>query len=161
MNLLLILSLLFVTIVIGNPAFSADYEKGVDASLQGDFKTAMKEWRPLAERGGATAQFQVGWLYYEGKGVTQNYKTAEKWYRLAAEQGYAYAQRGLGQIYADRNGISKDYEHAYMWFSIAASLWDLDAGKMRDNVAKKMSPADISAAQKLVRECVYKKYKSC
>ena len=161
MNLLLILFLLFITTVSGNPAYSADYEKGVDASLRGDFKTAMKEWRPLAERGGATSQFQVGWLYYEGNGVTQNYKTAAKWYRLAAEQGYAYAQRALGRIYADGNGILKDNIHAYMWLSIAASLWDSDAGKIRDNVTKKMTPADISAAKKLIRECVYKKYKGC
>ena len=31
----------------------------------------------------------------------------------------------------------------------------------RDMVAKEMTPADISAAQKLARECVKKNYKDC
>jgi uncharacterized protein len=156
-----VLSFLFAILIVGNPAFSADYEKGVDASLRGDFKTAMKEWKPLAVRGGATSQFQVGWLYSEGKGVTQNYRTAIKWYRLAAEQGYAYAQSALGGMYADGIGVSQDYSHSYMWFSIAASLWDPDAGQMRDQVARQMTVTQLETAQRLIRECVQKNYKSC
>jgi hypothetical protein len=141
--------------------FSADYEKGVDASLRGNFKTAMKKWKPLAERGDATSQFQVGWLYFEGKGVTQNYSTAVKWYRLAAEQGFAYAQSALGLMYSNGTGISQDYTRTYMWFSIAASLWDTNAGAMRDAVAKKMSSTQLETARILIRECVQKNFKGC
>ena len=36
-----------------------------------------------------------------------------------------------------------------------------NASKNRDIVAKKMNSTDISAAQKLARECVRKKYKGC
>ena len=35
----------------------------------------------------ATAQFQVGWMYSKGPGVSRDDKTAVKWYRVAAEQG--------------------------------------------------------------------------
>jgi TPR repeat protein len=156
-----ILLLIFVILIVAKPVFSADYEKGVDASLRGDFKTAMKEWKPLAERGGATSQFQVGWLYNEGKGVTKNYETAVKWYRLAAVQGYAYAQSRLGRMYEGGYGVSQNYILAYMWFSIAAMQWDKDAGKMRDKVTKHLTTAQLKTAQELARECVRKKYKGC
>ena len=33
--------------------------------------------------------------------------------------------------------------------------------KTRDIIAKEMTPADLSAAQKLARECIRKKYKGC
>ena len=159
--LLFRLPILFLICVVATPVFAADYEKGVDASLRGDFKTAMKEWKPLAELGGATSQFQVGWLYNEGKGVTKNYENAVKWYRLAAEQGYAYAQTALGRMYKGGYGVSQNYIYSYMWFSIAASQWDKDAEKMRDKSIEYLTTAQLKVAQELAQECVHKKFKGC
>ena len=51
--------------------------------------------------------------------------------------------------------------YAHMWSNIAASSGNKVATKNRDIVEKLMTPADISAAQKLARECVRKKYKGC
>jgi TPR repeat protein len=155
------LSFLLLFLVVATPVFSADYEKGVDASLRGDFMTAMNEWKPLAERGGATSQFLVGWLYNEGKGVTKNYDTAIKWYLLAAEQGYAYAQTALGRMYEGGYGFSQNYIYAYMWFSVSASRWNKDAEHLLDKSAKYLSIAQLKMAQELARECVRKKYKGC
>ena len=51
--------------------WSADFKKGLDAAKKGDYATAMGEWRPLAERGDATAQFNLGWMCANGKGAPQ------------------------------------------------------------------------------------------
>ena len=168
MRRLLFLPVLLLTFFLGNPASSADYhvssahyQKGVDAALRRDFATALREWKPLAEQGDATPQFQLGWMYEEGHGVTQDYKTAIKWYKLAAEQGYAYSQTALGHMYENGHGVLQDYARAYMWFNIAASLWDTDARKKQDIVAKKMNPTQIEEAQRLALECVKKNYKGC
>jgi hypothetical protein len=75
---LLIISVLFLTLVVGNPAFSADFEKGVTAYQSGDYATALREWIPLAEQGDANAQFQIGAMYDVGKGVLKDYKTARR-----------------------------------------------------------------------------------
>ena len=75
---------------------SADFQKGLDAAQKGDFATALREWKPLAEQGVAFAQYNLGVMYANGQGVPQNYKTAVKWYRLAAKQGLAGAQYYLG-----------------------------------------------------------------
>jgi hypothetical protein len=48
-----------------------------------------------------------------------------------------------------------------MWTNIAASQGYKDATNNRDILAKKMTPADISKAQDLARECVNKNYKGC
>ena len=142
-------------------SWSADFQRGKDAYQSGDYATALREWTPLAEKGNASAQGNLGWMYDEGLGVPQDYKTAVKWYRLAAAQGLAVAQYNLGSMFYKGQGVPQDNVYAHMWLNIAASSGDTDAVKNRDIVAKKMTPADISTAQKLARECVRKKYKGC
>ena len=121
----------------------------------------MKWWTLTADQGNARAQNNLGVMYNRGKGVSKNNKTALKWYRLAAEQGYAFAQNNLGFMYGNGKGVSRDYIRAHMWWSIAASSGDKDAISGRDAVSKRMTPADITTAKKLARECVRKKYKGC
>ena len=142
-------------------SWSADFQKGLDAAERGDYATALKEWTPLAEQGNAIAQFNLGVMYDEGTGVPQDYNTAVKWVTLAAEQGNADAQYNLGLMYGNRGGVPQDYVRAHMWFNLSASQGGEDATQSRDIVEKRMTPADISAAQKLARECVKKNYKGC
>ena len=47
----------------------ADFVTGWQAYQRGDFALAMVEWRPLAERGDARAQYNMGVIYDEGRGV--------------------------------------------------------------------------------------------
>ena len=46
----------------------------------------------LAELGFSFAQYNLGRMYYEGDGVSQDYKKAAEWYNKAAIQGNSYAQ---------------------------------------------------------------------
>ena len=162
MKNLLILPVLLLTLLVGTPASSADWKKGAAAYQSSDFATALREWTPLAKQGNADAQFNLGLMYHEGQGVPQDDKTAAKWWKLAAEQGDAGAQSNLGAMYYNGYGVIKDYVYAHMWWNIAASSGDTEnASKNRDIIAKQMTPADNSAAQKLARECVRKNYKGC
>jgi len=155
-------SLILLLFLLGlNPALGADFQKGLDAYERGDYATALKEWTPLAEQGNAYAQHNLGVMYSNGQGVPQDDKTAVKWYTLAAEQGNAIAQHNLGAMYAFGTGILKDYVYAHMWGNIAAMNGNEKGGKLRDDFEKQMTPADISAAEKLARVCVAKTYKGC
>ena len=159
-NLFIVLILTFFSY----PSFvwGADIQKGHAAVQKGDFAAALREWKPLAEQGNATAQYNLGLMYRKGDGVTQDYKTAVKWYRLSAEQGLAVAQRQLGLMYGIGNGgVIKDNIYAHMWINISALNGYKNADKLREYIAKKMTSADISTAQRLARECVEKKYKGC
>ena len=137
---------------------SVDFQKGLTAYESGDYATALREFEPLAIQGIAHAQFYLGVMYAQGRGVPQNDETAMKWFRLSAGQGDARAQTGLGAIYAI---ALKDYVYAHMWGNLAAMNGDKSGAKLFDEIKEKMTPADISAAQKLTRECIRKKYKGC
>jgi len=60
------------------------FEDGVAATLKGDYATAMRLWRPLADQGVASAQYNLGVMYANGQGVPQDYAAAVSWYRKAA-----------------------------------------------------------------------------
>ncbi len=90
----------------------ADWEAGVDAYQARDYATALKEFKQLAEKGDAGAQYNLGMMYDKGLGVAQDYKEALKWYRLAAEQGFAAAQYNLGVMYDKGEGVTQDDKEA-------------------------------------------------
>jgi len=179
------------TLGLTAPAW-AGWDEGVAAAKRGDYATARREWRPLAEQGNANAQFNLGLMYDNGQGVSQDYAKALQWYRKAAEQGNVEAQYNLGFMYDNgqgvpqdyakalrwwrkaaeqgnakaqsklgfmyRNGLGvpQDYVQAHMWYNLVASRsppgMDRDrAVKNRFIIAQKMTPAQISEAQKLAR----------
>ena len=131
-------------------------EDAASAHERGDDATAVQLLRPLAEEGNAFAQFALGFIYDAAKGISQDDAEAAKWYRKAADQGVAGAQYNLGAMYADGHGVLLDYVEAYKWLSVAASRFPAEnrdvAVKMRDLVAAKMTPTQISEAQKLARD---------
>ncbi len=127
-----------------------------------DDAEAMGWWRKAAEQGNAGAQNNLGVMYGKGLGVPQDYAEAVGWYRKAAEQGYATAQHKLGVMYGKGLDVPQDEAQAYMWFKLASSTFppgeDRDrAVKNRDIAAERMTPAQISEAQKLAREWKPKK----
>jgi len=126
-----------------------------------NYKTALKWYRRAAEQGVADAQYNLGEIYHKGHGVRQDYKTAVKWYRRAAEKGLGAAQSNLGVMYGMGNGVIQDNVYAHMWGNLGASNGNENGGKLRDFLAKRMTPSQIAEAQKLARECVAKKYKGC
>ena len=178
-------------------AQAQDWAKGFSAYEGGDFATALKEWRPLAEQGDADAQYNLGVMYDNGDGVAQDYAEAVRWFRLAAEQGYAYAQSNLGVMYQNGNGVVQDYAEAvklyrlaaeqghagaqnnlgvmyaygngvlqnnilsHMWYNIASANGKKKSSEWRDNIATKMTSADISKAQAMAKVCMSSGYKNC
>jgi TPR repeat protein len=99
MRTLIIIQVLLFSLSLSISSYAADFNKGLTAAQSGDFATALKEWKPLAEEGNAAAQNNLGLMYHNGWGVPQDYKEAARLYRLAAEQGDADAQSNLGVMY--------------------------------------------------------------
>ncbi len=129
----------------------------VEAAESGDYVTALRLWRPLATQGHAYAQYNLGGMYNEGQGVPRDYAEAVKWYRKAAKQGYSQAQYNVGVMYHKGRGVPQNNVQAHMWFDLAASRSPPGelrymAVKARDLVAERMTPAQITEAEKLARE---------
>ena len=148
------------TLIFGTAetSHSADFDKGWKAYQTEDYATALREWTPLAEQGDAEAQFSLGVMYEHGQGVPQDNKAAVKLYRLAAEQGVAKAQFNLGVMYHKGQGVPQNHTHAHMWLNIARSDGYKKAAEAIKILGKIMSPAQITMAQGLARECVAKNY---
>ena len=126
-------------------SLAQDYQKGKDAYLKRDYATALSEWKPLAEQGDAEAQYNLGWMYEAGEGVTQDYAEAVNWFRKAAEQGNAGAQNNLGSRYILGKGVIQDIVLAHMWYDIAASNGNENAVMIREYIANLMNASTTRA----------------
>ena len=118
---------------------------------QGDYTTALQHWRPLAEQGHASAQYNLGVMYWNGKGIRRDYVEAVKWWRKAAEQGNTNAQANLGGMYVNGDGVNKDYVTAYMWFTLAAAQGNENASNALTEGTSMMTSSQIAEAQRRAR----------
>ena len=151
-----LITLLLLLAVYG-AVLAGPFEDGVAAYESGDYATALRLNRSLAEQGQSTAQYNLGFMYDKGLGVPQDDAQAVTWYRKAAEQGYPTAQYDLGIMYGKGRGVPQDYVEAHKWANLAAaSATDAEtrdkATHNRDLIASKMTPAQIAEAQKLARD---------
>jgi hypothetical protein len=104
-----------------------DEERDSPTNGRGDYATAMRLLRPLADQGVAKGQSNLGDMYFWGQGVPQNYATALGWYRKAADQGDAKAQFQLGLMHQLGQGVPQDYPAAMGWFQKVADQGFADA----------------------------------
>lgn len=108
-------------------------EDGNAAVERGDYATALRFWRPLAEQGSAEAQCSLGWMYATGlvPGATEaeDLMRAYMWLNLGASNIPGEA----GQKAANR----------------------------RDGVAKRLTPTQVNRAQEMARQCRAKNFKDC
>jgi len=145
------IALVLSIVCLAVPAWG-DFKAGMDAYNRGDYATALREWRPLAELGDASAQFSLGLSYENGDGVPRDYAKARQWYEKAASQGDAKAQLYLGMQSSFGQGGSVDLVQAYMWYSLAAGNGNAHAPGYRNDLTRQMTPAQIAEAQKRARE---------
>lgn len=99
---------------------AAQLDDAVAAVHRGEYHVAFQLTSPLAEKGDARAQFNIGYMYANGWGVKRNLAEAIKWYRKAAEQGLEIAQHYLGLAYFNGDGVERDDAEAARWFKRAA-----------------------------------------
>jgi TPR repeat protein len=60
-------------LIFATAVWAGDFEDGVAASNKGDYKTAISFYKKAAEQGGSAAQYNLGLMYGNGKGVLQDW----------------------------------------------------------------------------------------
>ena len=126
--------LLSIALVFTTSSFDAlaqgelSFDAGIAAKDRGHYATAIRAWLPLAEAGSAESQNNIGHMFEEGLGVSQNYQTAMSWYRKAAEQDLAQAQHNVGLLYYNGYGLQANPREAVRWFRQSADQ-GLDASE--------------------------------
>jgi TPR repeat protein len=85
--------------------------------------------------------------------VPQSYSEAALWCRRAANQGNSQGQYLLGLMYDKGQGVTEDFVQAYKWLNLAATRASGPkkefSYRIRDAVATKMSPDQVTKAQQL------------
>jgi TPR repeat protein len=89
------------TALAGPDQGASQYIDGVDAAINGNYRSAYTNWISLAKRGDARAQFNLALLYHAGLYVQFNEQQAIFWYRKAAENGIREAQEYLAVGYKE------------------------------------------------------------
>jgi TPR repeat protein len=102
-------------------------DAGYEAYKRGDYATAHRVWKSLAEGGDASAQYNLGLLYHHGLGVESKISEAAQWYGRAAENGNADEQKAIGDLYAKGFWGKKDYAKAATWYRMAAEQGHAEA----------------------------------
>ncbi|MBV5327014.1 MAG: SEL1-like repeat protein [Chlorobium sp.] len=99
-------------------------KEALEAYHAGDFKKACQLFILKADQGDTYAQYSLGLMYGEGRGIPQDDKEAVKWFRLAAEQGHRSAQWKLELISAKGRGVQQDDKEAVKSYRLAAEQGD-------------------------------------
>ena len=101
--------------------------KGLEAYRRKDYKSALKEFTPLAEDGNVEAQFKLARMAYTGRGIAKDYNEAAKWAEKAAENNHSNAQLLLAALYFEGRGVAQSYATAAKWLHKAAKQNNADA----------------------------------
>jgi len=150
-RLLFLITLLFPLIS------QAGFDEAVAAYESGDFATAVKEYRALAEQSDPRAEFALGFHHHYGYGVPKDQAEAIKWFRLAASHGDVQSRYYLGIMHQKGEGVAKDLVAAHMWLS----LYSRNAPNHRDQaytkeiidgIERKLNEEQIAQAKKIAKE---------
>ena len=143
-----LLSILLFLIATSN--LRADFNNGVVAYLSGNYDQAYTTMQSLAETTDHDyAQYFMGVMLLEGRGVKKDLENASKWLRKAAEKGIAPAQYRLGELYMNGQGVPKDYEFAYAWLSTGATQQHKKSIALFGKVESRLSGEELEEAKKL------------
>ena len=105
--------------------------------------------RRRAEAGDPDAQYEMGCLFYEGRGgVRRDYSEAFRWYMKAAAQGHNSGLCDAGYCHRNGHGVEQDFAAAFRLYMKAAqqgcptgAYWVAHAYEHGEGV-----PADIAQA---------------
>jgi|GEM_PF-620713 len=99
----------------------------VEETVDNNYETAAQNYSRAADTGDAIAQFNLGLIYENGKGVAVDNQKAKSMYLQSAQQGYAKAMTQLAGLYFKGVDGKRDDQQALNWYKKAAALGDQGA----------------------------------
>jgi len=87
-----------------------------------DYPRAMAAYKVAAEGGHALCQWEVGTMYYNGRGVDVDYAQARAWIENAAAQDDPEAVGQLGTMYGEGKGVTTSFRRAREYYERAIEL---------------------------------------
>ena len=114
-------------------------------------REAMRVLKLAAVQGAVYAQYLVGFMYREGKGILrQDNKEAVYWLTQAAKRNYTPAQNKLGWMYYAGRQVEQNDMLAGMWLKRAALLGDSNAIELRKLILQEIGQDHTPRARRLM-----------
>ena len=114
------------------------------SSIDKDLKDPIEK---AANKNLPAAQYNLGVMYANGDGVSQDYKAARTWYEKAAANNYTLAQFNLALMYFEGLGMPKNLEMSYVWNTIAEYNGNMQASHSRKLDERTMLPKEVAEAK--------------
>ncbi|MEW5705022.1 MAG: tetratricopeptide repeat protein [Pseudomonadota bacterium] len=92
---------------------------GASLAACGERETSFEELLATAEAGDANAQYAVGIIYQEGRGVEKDLGKTIAWYEKAAAKGEVNALYTLGYMSHHGIGMAQNFDKAAQWYRAA------------------------------------------
>lgn len=108
-------------LLVATPARAASFEEALSADRAGNDQVAADSYRAAAERGDMSAEYALGRMYLQGRGISQSDAQAIVWFRKAAEQGDPGAEFELSIMLRAGRGEPRNAAEATEWLEKAAS----------------------------------------
>lgn len=124
-----------------------------------DFRLVKMLSLEAAAKGSAAAEFRLGILYQEGKGVKVNERKAVQYFTQAAMKAHYGAHYKLGMAYYDGKGVDADLAKAVDLFKTSATHGNKDAMFMLGALYRDGEgvPADLKSSMHWLRLAVESK----
>ena len=106
----------------------------------------LEDYAAAASAGDPTAEFLLGYIRASAATSGADYLEAVRLFESAAAKGSAAAMANLGILMFEGRGALQDYVAGYMWLSLAATSGFPGAAETRDELARRMTPDQINAA---------------
>ncbi|MBP2235255.1 TPR repeat protein [Sinorhizobium kostiense] len=97
------------------------YQAGRSYLAENDYANAFLHTERASNLGSVRAAWQLGDLYYNGRGVTEDKAKAHALYLKAASAGDVTAVWAVGLDYQEGSGVEKDIDEAIRWFASVES----------------------------------------
>ena len=124
MKKIIIVLALFLSIGIVNAQNPSNSIENQDLKLakelvsKKEYEKAMEHFKKAADSGDITSIFAIGYMYYNGYGVSKDYNEAIKWYKKSYEKNKDNkgAISMIAKMYYKGEGVTKDIAEALKWY---------------------------------------------
>ena len=96
-------------------------------TVDDDYRKALVSYQLASDQHDAIGAFDLGLVYFQGKGRPVDFAKAKELFQVAADQGHAQAMVQLAGLYFNGVDGSRDEEQALSWYQKAAALGERDA----------------------------------
>lgn len=125
-----------------------------------DYELGARWFRAASDRGDPEADYNLGMMYFQGETIPPGADSSRQTlldaavvhFSRSAAQGHSGSQLYMGHLTAEGIGVERDLLEAYKWYQLAAWQRNSLAVAAREQLASRMTPAEIADAKLMARD---------